>query len=296
MSTNMNNHLFTATGTASAALNVLGTLVHRFPDEGEYLVTATREDVLVGETIVVVDEAYHSRQVTLDVSELDDSVEASSGNRSCEAEDVHCIRPDGYGVFHVASGPGEYRVSIESFEERDVHELDSTELSEYDRFAATLMRPGTYTMRNKTQNVSGTIEVAYPDVDAGPGIPEDAVEVTSTAAGFEPATVEVEPTQGIIFDIRDPSHIQIELEEPHERATEDPGRPTQNHPDGPDRSDKVRPDPNELTLEDLVTELSAINRPTQLHAMLTAERTDKNRDEAIRHIKQRLQEVTDQQS
>ena len=40
----LNRHLFTETGTDSGALTVLGTVVHRFPDPGDYLVVIGSDD------------------------------------------------------------------------------------------------------------------------------------------------------------------------------------------------------------------------------------------------------------
>lgn len=289
MSININTHLFTETGTDSDALNVLGTLVHRFPDEGEYLVSVTRKDNHVGERLIVVDDEYHSRQATIDLSSIDSELDVADGDCSCEAEEFQCIRPDGYVVFHVASGPGGYSVVVDPLAERDVREFDSGELTEYDRFAATLMRPGTYTMRNHIHDTKGTIEVAYPDPDGDR--PDTPVTVTCTDDEFDPAAVDVVPAQGLVFDIEDPSHVQIELEKPHERATEDADGPGAIRSPRPDRGGQSRLSPDELSIDELETELTAINRRRELRSLLLTERAGENRNGAIRAINDRLREL-----
>lgn len=290
MALDINTRLFAETGTDSDALNVLGTLVHRFPDEGEYVASVTRGGDLVGEELLVVDDEYHARQATIDLASVGSPLDDDRPDCTCEGEDYQCIRPDGFGVFHVGRGRGGYSVRIDPLAERDVREFDSGELDEYDRFAAGLLRPGTYVVRNRVQGVTGEVEVAYPDPDADR--PDEPVTVTATESGFEPTAVEMVPGQGLVFDVQAPSHLQIELEQPHERATADPDEGAVGRQARADPHDQARVNPDDLSIADLQRELSGMHRRNELRSVLLAERASKNRDGAIEAIRARLEEVS----
>lgn len=290
MPVNINKHLFTETGTDCNALNVLGTLVHRFPDVGDYLVSVTRNGSPVGERLIVVSEENHSRQASVDLSTIDSGINSNSRDCSCEAEEVQCIRPDGYGVFHVSSGPGGYSTVINPLAERDVQEFDSEELTEYDRFAVVLMRPGTYVMRNLLTDDTGTVDVAYPNPDTER--PDDPVTVTCSENGFDPAAVDLVPAQGLVFDIETSSHVQVELKEPHERATEEPNPSSGNRRIRPVSRIQSQLDPGELTVEELKKELDATNRENVLRGFLSKELANKGRKGAIEAIKARIHTVS----
>ena len=114
----LNRYLFTETGADSAALNLLGTLVHRSPDEGDYLIRVRRDDELVGSRLVAVSDDYHTIQATYDLASFDDAGASDDPNGcSCEG-DFDCIREDGVAVFHVGAGPGGYAVTVDPVGER----------------------------------------------------------------------------------------------------------------------------------------------------------------------------------
>lgn len=289
MSTQLNKHLFSATRTASNDLTVLGTLVHRFPDDGDYLVSVSQNGEPVGERLVVVDEEYHSRQATIDLAAVDSAIDQEDRDCGCEGESFHCIRPDGHVTFHVSSGPGGYDVVVDPLAERDVREFEGNELTEYDHFAATLLRPGTYTMRNTLAETEGEITVAYPDPDRDR--PSEAARVTASDDGFEPESVDVVPAQGVVFEMDDPARIVVELDEPHEDAREDVSDAGRSQL----ARDSIRAtpsfDPAELTVDEVETELEAVSRRSELRSLLLTERAGENRRGVVRAIRNRYAEL-----
>jgi len=100
-----------------------------------------------------------------------------------------------------------------SGEQHDV-EFDSAELAPEDLFALTLLRPGTYAMRNVLGDHSGRIVVTYPVLSDTRYRPGDPVEVRAGEAGFDPESLEVGPGQGIVFRLGTRSRITVDLVDP----------------------------------------------------------------------------------
>lgn len=299
----LNRHLFTETGTDSGALNVLGTLVHQFPDAGDYVVEVSRDGELVGRELLVVSDEYHAVQATFDLSTVGERTDAGDcGCESpctCEDQDYTCIREDGFAVFHVGRGPGGYTVVVDPVgERREAREFESTELTEVDTFAAVLLRPGEYAMRNLVTDHEGSVVVTYPDPDSERGreARRESVTVECTDDGFDPEAVELHPAQGLVFRVETPSRVEVELVEPHERATGDAGPVRVRNPRRPVLSDRrrtLRPrlDPGEFSADDLESELASVTNPLEVRAILATERRSKNRSNAVEAITARLEEL-----
>jgi hypothetical protein len=321
MSTNrqkprLNRYLFTETSVDSGAVNVLGTLVHPFPEGGEYVIEVSRGDELLGSRLLVVSDDYHAIQADVDLSTFGSTSrldEACGCKGACGCEDQHysCIRVGGFAVFHVGRGPGGYRVVVDALDDRrdppgyddgedtvadaPTHQFDSTVLTEDDTFAAVLMRPGTYVMRNLETEAEGSVTVAYPDPDRGRGVRRESVTVRCTDGGFEPKSVDLHPAQGLVFRIEGPSRVEIELVEPHERATDDGGPvrvPNPRRPVVSDRGRTVTPrvDPGTLSTDELESTLESITNPFEVRAILAMERQAQKRAKAMRMLKARLQQ------
>lgn len=301
----LNRHLFTETGTDSGALNVLGTVVHQFPDEGDYVVEVSREGEPVGRRLLVVSDDYHSVQADFDLSAfgpttVDDGCDCGGtggANCDCEGESYTCIREGGFGVFYVGRGPGGYTVVVDPVgERREAREFDSTEIAEDDTFAAVLVRPGKYVVRNLATDDEGSVTVTYPDPDREREAVRESVAVECTDEGFDPAEAELHPGQGLVFTVETPARIRIELVEPHERATDD-ARPVRvSNPRRPGlaargRTRQSRVDPSDLSTADLKTRLESVTSPLELRAVLAAERRGRNRQGAKRAIERRLAEL-----
>lgn len=288
----LNRYLFTETGTDSAALNVLGTLVHRFPDEGDYMIEVYRDDAFVGSRLLAVSHGYHTVQVTYDLATFgDDGCECVSAC-SCE-DDFDCLREDGVAVFHVGTGPGGYSVRVDPVgERRERREFDSDELTEDDIFAALLLRPGAYTVRNERDGAGAEVAVRYPDGEHR-ATTRDAVEITVSDDGFEPSTIEIDPARGLSFIIETAARIVVELDEPHDRAGEDTEtRPSIRRAPRLAIGSAVPFDPSEYTHADIESEVADITNPMELRALMLAERRGENRKTVVRTLRKRIRNAS----
>ncbi len=222
----VNHHLFTQTGVDSGSLTMLGAVIHRFPEVGEYLGVAERE----GKTRsfrLTVDEASAAMQVNVDLATLKPAL-ARDSECKCgdgEAEPIHryVVSPAGYVLFHVSRGPGGYAVRVGRLVEQDEPVFDSAKLEGDDLFAVTLIRPGTYSVRNLITSASGEIVVPYPEGGRAHR-PSEPVEIECTENAIRPARIRIQAAQGQVYRFRTPSRIAIELMAPDDGP--EAGRPT----------------------------------------------------------------------
>lgn len=161
----INFPVFTQTTLDSGALTMLGVVIHSFPEPGEYQGTASRGERDVGEFYLRVDKESGAMQVDVDLATLDqpsaEPCECKSGRH--ERGRHYVVNPKGYAVFHVSRGLGGYAVRVGRVEQDSYAAVfDSREIGEGDLFAATLVRPGTYSVTNLKSGAKGEIVVTYP--------------------------------------------------------------------------------------------------------------------------------------
>ena len=95
--------------------------------------------------------------------------------------------------------------------------FDSRQLGSADVYAVTLLRPGVYAVTNLLTQATGMITVAYPTMGQTPYRPPAPLEITCSQTALDPADVQLQPAQGIIFRFQVPSRIKIELTQPIDR-------------------------------------------------------------------------------
>ncbi len=258
----VNRRLFELVTFDSATPGGHATVVHRFRTEGQYVLSVVREDrevesrsltLLPGVQAAGADAAAAPRagshppeSVTID---LRDSQTGPGVPRPAARPPSRITLPaGGYAAFTAPPGVANRAVVRRvgtAGEQQDV-EFDTAELGPEDVFALTLLRPGTYAVRNAVSNQTGRIVVTYPVVGDVPYRPADAVDVRVEGAGFDPADVTVGPGQGVVFRVGTRSRITIDLTEPDDGPgdAERPRRPLArwragSRPDGDREGDDV---------------------------------------------------------
>lgn len=231
----VNHHLFTQTVVDSGSLSMLGAVVHRPGVAGEYLGVAERGGVL-REFRVTVDDASTAMQVDIDLASLESDTTAAARVSDCgcaregAAPGPFVVNPEGYVLFHVSRGAGGYAVRLGG--PSGEQGFDSTRLDGGDLFAVTLIRPGTYAVRNASAkaDATGEIVVAYPKPQKQAFRPLDPIEIESSEKGLRPAKIRIHAAQGQVYRCPAPSRIVIELVRPNDGPKD--GRP----PDRPRRT------------------------------------------------------------
>jgi hypothetical protein len=215
----LNAELFSQIGLDSGTLTMLASIAHPLGEMGTYRGSVRRGDREVGHFHLSVGEDTERVQLNVDLSSAERRARAGDETGcDCPEGETPRLRAGGYLLLHVGGGPGRYAVSLAlgTGDDRRVV-YDSGVLAIGDRFAATVLRPGRYTVTNSENDASGRLEVAYPERGDQPYVPADPIVVAVAAKSFRPASISVGAAQGQVYDIRAPSRIRITLAEPYDR-------------------------------------------------------------------------------
>jgi hypothetical protein len=219
MRTTFDQNLFTQIGLDSGSLTMLASVVHTFPEAGEY-----RGAVHLGEKVesvfyITADKNSPVAQVNVDLASL--TAPAAQGTGCCcpetkDAQNHFVVNPKGYAVFHVTAGAGGYYVHLRKAAEDPKQKIfDSRKLEEGDIYSAVILRPGRYSVTDTLgKTAAGELTVHYPSVGKTAYRPPAPVRVEVGEKGFEPRKIEVHPGQGIVFQFKRTSRIKIELVKP----------------------------------------------------------------------------------
>ncbi len=210
----LNRAIFSARPLDSSALTVLSTLIHRFPEPGDYEVFIRRGGQLVQRAPVRVVKEDATYQINVDMAALD---EAGGGECCCDDDSAYVLNAGGVMTFHATRGTGAYNVSVTQLGEREKHTLlDSREVVPAgDWFAVTLVRPGLYKV--SAGDASAEIRVGMPKAGGGYRTDEaNLVELSKT--GFRTKSARMLSGQTVVFQMSVPARVRVELVEP-DKAT-----------------------------------------------------------------------------
>jgi hypothetical protein len=227
MKMTFDQNLFTQVGLDSGSLTMLGGVTHRFLEAGQYRGVVYRGDNSIGQFYINVDKNSPVAQANIDLSAFDTSLPApsttstSSDSTTCgcqsggtKSETTFEVNPKGYAVFHVSAGAGGYavRASKAAEDPKQQNQFDSRQLNCEDIFSAVILRPGTYSASNGLNTkAKGKITVGYPKIGKTAYRPPSPAKIVCTESGFEPANVELQPGQAVLFQANAPSRINLEL-------------------------------------------------------------------------------------
>lgn len=214
----INTEIFRQIGLDSGALTQLGAIVHPIAEPGEYEAVIRRGDRHHGEVRFTVGDGG-ATQLDIDAAAAALSLPDDGCGCSGDKAESALLTPGGHLLIHVGDG-GRYSVAVKKWTafkgRRDGVRFDTRELDAGDLFAATVLRPGMYTVTNTATGAAGRLEVAYPEPGEAPFRPPDAVRIR-VGAEFEPAEYSVAAGQGQLFELTSPARIVIELVEPYDR-------------------------------------------------------------------------------
>jgi hypothetical protein len=224
MKMTFDQNLFTQIGLDSGALTMLGGVTHRFQEAGQYRGVVYRDGESIGKFYINVDKNSPVAQANIDLAAFDAdlpalSIPTTETSCGCQAAGSSAattfeVNPKGYAVFHVSSGAGGYAVRASKAVEdpQQQNQFDSRELKCEDIFSAVILRPGTYSASNGlNQKAKGKITVSYPKIGKTAYRPPSPTKVICSEGGFEPANVELQPGQAVLFQANAPARISLEL-------------------------------------------------------------------------------------
>jgi hypothetical protein len=221
--TRFDRHVFTQVGLDSGALTMLGVVVHSFAEAGEYRGTVHRGAGPESTFYISVDSASAVAQVTIDLAQ---GSEGHPAGCKCGAHDGqrYVVHPRGFAVFYVSAGSGGHWVNVRRNDEAsELRAYDSRQLEAGDVFAAILLRPGRYSLRNELSEAHGEITVPYPINGKQAERSSSPIDV-ECGKSIEPSEIRLHPSQGLNVRIVDVARVKIELIEPDDGPS-DRGEP-----------------------------------------------------------------------
>ncbi len=206
----VNREVFSTIDLDSGSLSVLTSVVHRLRRAGIYEVAVLRGDRGIRTVRLEVDEQAGEEAITLDLAAPEPGALA--------------VRTGGHIQMAGSRGAG-YAVVITALQERGRElEFDSRRLDNGDFFAAAILRPGVYSLRNSESGGEARVTVAYPEAGRQPYQPPEPLRVTVARGTFNDTTIDLRPAQGLVCICNDPSRLVLNLVQPYDRDGE-PKRP-----------------------------------------------------------------------
>src|SRR5262249_48269690 len=142
------------TGLDSGALTLLGAVVRRFEEPGEYRGTVRRGDAIETVFYLSVDKESPVAAADIDLAKLAGSLPRpdQTDDRCCpsdQSETRFSVNPRGYALFRVSGGKGGYSVNLRRADPNEKTPVfNSTTLDSGALFSARILRPGTYAVTN----------------------------------------------------------------------------------------------------------------------------------------------------
>jgi len=237
----INRALFEQTAFDSSAPAGTAAVMHRFADPGEYTITFLHEDRPIADARLTVTAdaapngiaAAPADHVTVDVTALMAQTVIADAPPH---RNPFLLRPNGYASFNASGRARPYAVVVTAqgapyrasgstsgagAPAKGIV-FDSRRLGAGDLFALTPLRPGRYRLANRFGEYEGSITVAYPVVGDRPYRPPLPVEVECSPHGFKPATIALQPVQGLVFKILGEARLTIELVAPDDGPRDRP--------------------------------------------------------------------------
>jgi hypothetical protein len=203
----LNRQLFTQKTFDSGSLGVLVSVVHQFGKPGRHDGIVLRNGVDAGAFSFVVDERSEAGQLSIDLATVGQPAKASDD--CCrKREKPLVVSPKGYVLFFVSRGAG-YSVRVGTGDAKEAV-FDSQQLTRGDLFALTLLEPTKYSAVDRLGGARGEINVRFSREDAAKLKALPPVYVEATGQTFEPATIDLIATQGLVFRVQKTSRIVLE--------------------------------------------------------------------------------------
>lgn len=214
MNAKANLALLNTTRFDSGALGMMAMVIHQFSEPGRYRGSVSRVGSIVGDLEIMVDEKSTVMQLDIDLAIIAKRPRPDQRDCDCQPKDgdaTHVVSPKGYVLFHASSGSG-YAVSMSHTSGKS--RFDSTQLEKGDLFALSLLEPAQYQGLNTHSKAQLDIAAMFPtDLKEGMSARLKAAEtmtVNVQDGAFQPSTINVISTQGVVFQINEKSRIVIE--------------------------------------------------------------------------------------
>ena len=224
-------NLYSQIGLDSGALTMLGAVIHRFEEPGEYRGTVRKGADIENVFYISVDKESPVAAAEIDLAKLagQEVPEDDSDCCSKQPQNRFSVNPKGYALFRVSAGKGGYSVNVRRADEDErTPVFNSSKLEAGSIFSATILRPGEYSISNQHGKARARAVVTYPPRAFSSYRPPEPQRVEVSKDGFYPDDIKLKPAQGLVFECQEPSRIVIKLEKaddgPNSRRDKNKGK------------------------------------------------------------------------
>ena len=221
MKVKVNRKLLSTIRFDSGALGMMAMVLHQFSKPGFYRAIIKKPGERSTGVDILVDEKSTERQLDIDMAQAIRQAKMRPGADCCKSEKatLRTISPKGYVLFFASSG-SDYSVTVVNSDDKVA--FDSTHLSKGDLFAVSLLEPGGYIMANKLGRSEGKIKVSLTLEMAREIKKLEAIYVDVGKTKFDPQSINLSSSQGLVFRIDDSARILIEKKEKIKKTDKKP--------------------------------------------------------------------------
>ncbi len=213
----INKTAFAKTEFDSSTVGMLSFIAHPIAKAGNYIGSIYDGKRLLDRFRLIASEKEENIQVDIDLANYNFR-DLSGKNRK-----AYSVQSGGYVMFYDSKNDRPCRVTLERVNEntkKPTKVFDTQKLSKRDLFIVSLIRPGKYIASDdgsRTMNV----EVPYPDkkVFTERDTVLNPVTLKLTPEGFEKKEVRLLPSQGLVFQVENPSSVKIRLKEEYNQPS-----------------------------------------------------------------------------
>ncbi|MDH3252890.1 MAG: hypothetical protein OEM41_08865 [Ignavibacteria bacterium] len=241
----LNRAVFTLRPFDSGALTVLTTLLHHFPEVGDYEAFVHRDGQHVLRLHVHVVDKDAPFQHNIDMAKP-----LKSDDCGCSDKADLLLNVGGILGFYASEGTAGYTVTVTQLGKKEKRTLlDShTGIPAGDLFAVTLVRPGAYRVIDRLNKAEATVTVEMPEVPKKGEVGQRSVAARESRyrpdrpslvkvdkGAFTPKETRIYAGQTVVFQCAVTSQIRVEMAQPEKRSEAERARKRYTAPRPPTR-------------------------------------------------------------
>lgn len=212
MKAKVNNQLLKTNTFDSGALGMLAMVLHQFHTAGHYQATIMQQGRALTEIDFVVSDKSNTMQLDIDLGQAAKTAKTRPSDCDCSKTvpitSTRVVSPKGYVLFHTSSGNA-YSVIVSQAGTENIV-FDSTQLSDGDLFAVSILEPATYSIINTAGSAKGEMVSSLTPEMAKNIKNLETLYVEVNPKKLDPEYLELTLSQGLVFRVKDNARIVIQ--------------------------------------------------------------------------------------
>jgi len=206
----INKAAFSKTNFDSSTVGMLSYIAHPVAKAGHYVGSIYVGRRLLDRFRLIASEDEKNTQINIDLAGFNFRDLSERGRK------YYSVQTGGYAMFYDSKYDRPCRITLERVNENTkklTKVFDTQKLSKKDLFVVSLIRPGKY-VASLDSNKKLNVEVPYPDKKMFTERDNvvNPITLKLTREGFDKKDVRLLPSQGLVFQVEDPTSVKIRLE------------------------------------------------------------------------------------